>query len=81
MRGSSAEALAAPGTAGGGFSTWWASSVCAGEPAIHTLRVDGGYEPLVRDRLRALFRAYVVDVVERRGCTDLVFPGKSDFRD
>ncbi|MFJ2233079.1 hypothetical protein [Streptomyces sp. NPDC087859] len=70
----------APGTAGfdDTASVWWASAICAGEPAIHTLTVPYPYERYIRPRLRALFKAYVDDVAARRGCTGVKFP--SDLR-
>ncbi|MEU5581334.1 hypothetical protein ABZ791_13260 [Streptomyces huasconensis] len=73
---------ARPGTAGGGegLGAWWASSVCDGRPAVHTLTVSYTYDNLTRDRLRALFRAYVDDITARRGCTDVTFPAPAAFR-
>ncbi len=73
---------ARPGTAGGGegLGAWWASSVCDGRPAVHTLTVSYTYDDLTRDRVRALFRAYVDDITARRGCTDVTFPAPAAFR-
>ncbi|MFD9501004.1 hypothetical protein [Streptomyces sp. NPDC060035] len=70
----------APGTAGtdsGGV--WWASSVCGGRPAVHVMWLSYPYDRIVADRLEALFRAYVDDATERRGCTGVTFPEKRDF--
>ncbi|WP_406164447.1 hypothetical protein [Streptomyces sp. NBC_00996] len=71
-----------PGTAGGnaGARAWWASSTCAGEPAVHTLSFGLRYDDIVRDRISTLFKAYADDITERRGCTDVKFPRPSDFR-
>ncbi|MFF3458250.1 hypothetical protein ACFYXH_28800 [Streptomyces sp. NPDC002730] len=71
-----------PGTAGGGegLGVWWASSVCDGRPAVHALTVSYTYDSVVLDRLPALFRAYVNDITERRGCTDVKFPAPSAFK-
>ncbi|MFD7229637.1 hypothetical protein [Streptomyces sp. NPDC059881] len=70
-----------PGTAGGekDHGVWWASSVCDGQPALHTLTVSFTYDDVVLDRLPALFRAYVDDITRRRGCTDVTFPEPSAF--
>lgn len=69
-----------PGTAGTDSDrTWWASSVCYGRPAVHVLWVAYPYDRIAADRLEPLFRAYVDDVTERRGCTDVVLPGAKDF--
>ncbi|MGW7369080.1 hypothetical protein ACWGI8_38075 [Streptomyces sp. NPDC054841] len=71
-----------PGTAGGGEGpgVWWASSVCDGRPAIHTLTVSYTYEDVVLDRLSTLFRAYVDDITRRRGCTGVELPAPSAFK-
>ncbi|MFJ8888671.1 hypothetical protein ACIRJR_35460 [Streptomyces sp. NPDC102402] len=70
----------APGTAGTDSSgVWWASSVCGGRPAVHVLWVAYPYDRIVRDRLEPLFRAYVTDATERRGCTGVVLPDAADF--
>ncbi|WP_234351819.1 hypothetical protein [Streptomyces sp. NRRL S-4] len=69
-----------PGTAGtdsGG--TWWASSVCGGRPALHVLWATYPYDRIAADRLETLFRAYVDDATERRGCTEVVLPDAADF--
>ncbi len=70
-----------PGTAGGdeGAGVWWASSVCDGRPALHALTVSYTYDGVVSGQMAALLRAYVDDVTERRGCTDVVFPPASVF--
>jgi len=71
-----------PGTAGydDEENVWWASSTCAGQPAVHTLSSDYPYDKIVQTRLQALFKAYVTDVAARRGCTDLKFPAAATFR-
>lgn len=70
----------APGTAGTDSSgVWWASSVCGGRPAVHVMWVAYPYDRIVADRLEALFRAYVDEATERRGCTGVTFPEKADF--
>jgi hypothetical protein len=71
----------APGTAGGypRANVWWASAVCRGVPTVHTLTVADHYEKAVGKQLGALLRAYVDDVTERRGCTDVRFPKPADF--
>ncbi|MFF4163681.1 hypothetical protein [Streptomyces sp. NPDC001741] len=69
-----------PGSAGtDSDQTWWASSVCGGRPAVHVLWVAYPYDRIAADRLESLFRAYVDDVTERRGCTDVVLPDAKDF--
>ncbi|MET9593239.1 hypothetical protein ABZY45_20235 [Streptomyces sp. NPDC006516] len=69
-----------PGTAGtDSDQTWWASSVCGGRPAVHVLWVTYPYDRIAAGRLESLFRAYVDDVTERRGCTDVVLPEAKDF--
>lgn len=70
------------GTAGHDSSekVWWASSTCAGQPAVHTLSVEYPYIGVVQKRLQALFRAYVTDVAARRGCTGLKFPAAATFQ-
>ncbi|GGL98101.1 hypothetical protein GCM10010129_47280 [Streptomyces fumigatiscleroticus] len=60
---------------------WWASSVCAGQPQIHTLTAALGYDRVITPDLEKVFRAYVTDVTERRHCTDVVLPAATDFRD
>ncbi|MFD1939771.1 hypothetical protein ACFSKW_50780 [Nonomuraea mangrovi] len=73
--------VAEPGKAGRGeTSVWWASSRCEGKPQIHTMTVAYGYDKLMRSALEKVFRAYVTDVVARRGCTDTAFPTSSTFR-
>ncbi|MFI0809455.1 hypothetical protein [Streptomyces echinatus] len=70
-----------PGTAGHTRGGWWASSVCDGEPALHTLSSSYTYDNVLSARtLAALFRAYVDDITERRGCTHVTFPPAKDFR-
>ncbi|GAA3819104.1 hypothetical protein ACFS5L_43775 [Streptomyces phyllanthi] len=75
----------APGTAGRHKDSglWWATSVCADEPAVHVLRLHYGYSSLserAAPHFERLFRAYVTDVAARRDCTDLEFPVGSTFR-
>ncbi|AKZ56643.1 hypothetical protein SAM23877_3596 [Streptomyces ambofaciens ATCC 23877] len=73
---------ATPGRAGRSSEDpiWWASSVCDGEPQIHTMSLALSYHRLVTPRMEQVFRAYVEDVTARRHCTDLVFPEKPAFR-
>ncbi|MFF3323681.1 hypothetical protein [Streptomyces sp. NPDC002889] len=70
------------GTVGGGEErgVWWASSVCDGEPALHTVTVSYTYDDIVAGRLPALFQAYVDDITKRRGCTDVELPAPSAFK-
>ncbi|MFF3940996.1 hypothetical protein [Streptomyces phaeofaciens] len=69
------------GTAGHGGGAWWASSVCDGEPALHTLSTSYLYDNVLDARtLSDLFHAYVDDITERRGCTDVTYPDARDFR-
>ncbi|MER7494888.1 hypothetical protein ABT033_20040 [Streptomyces pharetrae] len=47
---------------------------------------DSGRSPLNRLRcgtavLGPLFKAYVTDITDRRGCTDVKLPRESDYRD
>ncbi|NBE53923.1 hypothetical protein [Streptomyces boluensis] len=66
-------------------AAWWASSVCDGQPAVHTLTLSHEYaralsaDPMHALRLATLFRAYVEDVAKRRGCTRLNFPNAQDL--
>ncbi|MBC9719106.1 hypothetical protein H9Y04_41975 [Streptomyces sp. TRM66268-LWL] len=60
---------------------WWASSVCNGEPAVHTLSLGNHDYPLAATpHFAEIFRAYVQDVAARRGCTGLVLPDAAAFR-
>ncbi|WP_428957316.1 hypothetical protein [Streptomyces sp. cg35] len=70
-----------PGTAGGKLKgIWWASSVCDGKPALHTLTSSYTYDGVLGSRtISALFRAYVDDITTRRGCTQVTFPDAKDF--
>ncbi|MER7490280.1 hypothetical protein ABTY20_31220 [Streptomyces sp. NPDC126497] len=72
---------AEPGGAGrsGEDPVWWASSVCAGQPQIHTMTLAHGYDKVISSEIEKVFRAYVTDVTERRHCTDVVLPKSSDF--
>ncbi|WP_018545937.1 hypothetical protein [Streptomyces sp. LaPpAH-108] len=70
------------GTAGGKDGTWWASSVCDGKPALHTLTTAQPYDDILgRKAVDSLFRAYVDDITTRRGCTHVTYPAVKDFRD
>ncbi|MFJ8784246.1 hypothetical protein [Streptomyces sp. NPDC102476] len=71
---------AVPGQAGrSDRPIWWASSVCDGKPQIHTMTVSYPYNRLTIPALEKVFRAYVTDVVARRGCTDTELPAASTF--
>ncbi|MGW2081963.1 hypothetical protein ACWCOW_34460 [Streptomyces sp. NPDC001939] len=71
-----------PGTAGGKDGTWWASSICDGKPALHTLATDHLYDNVLGHKaLSSLFRAYVNDITTRRGCTHVTYPAAKDFSD
>lgn len=72
-----------PGTAGHNSddSVWWASSRCPDGLAVHTLTVGFPYDQVAASHFRPVFRAYVEDVAERRGCTDVTFPGRDEFTD
>ncbi|MFF1263101.1 MULTISPECIES: hypothetical protein [unclassified Streptomyces] len=71
-----------PGTAGGKDGTWWASSICDGKPALHTISTDHIYDDILGHKtLNSLFRAYVDDITTRRGCTHITYPATKDFRD
>lgn len=74
---------AEPGKAGRseGQPIWWASSVCHGQPQIHTMTMAYGYDRLTTPDYEKVFRAYVTDVTQRRGCTNVKFPATSTFRD
>ncbi|MGW2105766.1 hypothetical protein [Streptomyces sp. NPDC001948] len=68
------------GTAGHASGAWWASSVCDGKPALHTLSAGYTYDNVLTPRtLSDLFRAYVDDITERRGCTHVTYPDAKDF--
>ncbi|MFI6730868.1 hypothetical protein NRF20_44130 [Streptomyces sp. R-74717] len=69
------------GTAGHASGAWWASSICDGKPALHTLSSSYTYDNVLGPRtLSALFRAYVDDITKRRGCTHVTYPDTKDFR-
>src|SRR5262249_6495452 len=72
---------AEPGKAGRAAKSaaWWASSICHGEPAVHTLTIGFPYRIGATAHFEPVFRAYVQDVAKRRGCTDVKFPAASDF--
>ncbi|MGV9349435.1 hypothetical protein ACWDSD_32505 [Streptomyces spiralis] len=73
--------IPAEGTAGGKSGAWWASSICDGKPAVHTLSSSYTYDDVLGSQtLAALFRAYVDDITKRRGCTHVTYPDASDFR-
>ncbi|MGW2304103.1 hypothetical protein [Streptomyces sp. NPDC001809] len=68
------------GTAGHARGAWWASSVCDGRPALHTLSAGYTYDNVLSPQeLAAVFRAYVDDITERRGCTRVTHPAPKDF--
>ncbi len=72
--------IIAVGTAGHGGGAWWASSVCDGEPALHTLSSSYTYDNVLSPQtMSALFHAYVDDVTKRRGCTQVTYPEAKDF--
>ncbi|WP_251020316.1 hypothetical protein [Streptomyces sp. ISL-98] len=69
------------GTAGHESGAWWASSICDGKPALHTLSSSYTYDNVLGPQtLSALFRAYVDDITKRRGCTHVTYPETKDFR-
>lgn len=69
------------GTAGHASGAWWASSICDGKPALHTLSSSYTYDNVLSPQtLSALFRAYVDDITKRRGCTHVTYPDAKDFR-
>ncbi|MEW2134377.1 hypothetical protein [Streptomyces sp. NPDC005435] len=70
-----------PGTAGGEEGTWWASSLCHGEPALHTLATASPYDRVLGpEAINSMFRAYVDDITARRGCAHVTYPTAKDFR-
>lgn len=73
---------AEPGKAGRSAEDpiWWASSVCDGRPQIHTMTLALGYDRVATSRMAKVFRSYVTDVTERRGCSKARFPASSTFR-
>ncbi|ORT54116.1 hypothetical protein [Streptomyces sp. CB03238] len=69
------------GTAGHASGAWWASSICGGKPALHTLSSSYTYDGVLgSQRLSALFRAYVADITKQRGCTHVTYPDAKEFR-
>ncbi|MGW0909450.1 hypothetical protein [Streptomyces sp. NPDC002853] len=71
-----------PGTAGGKDGLWWASSICNGQPALHTLTIDHLYDDVLGPKaLNSLFRAYIDDITIRRGCTRPTYPAATTFHD
>ncbi|MFF9275420.1 hypothetical protein [Streptomyces griseosporeus] len=71
-----------PGTVGHNRTLWWASSVCAGQPAVHTVFSDFTYADSLDPQTRSdLFHAYVDDITKRRGCTHVKYPAMKDFQD
>ncbi|MFF1731660.1 hypothetical protein [Streptomyces sp. NPDC058247] len=81
-RSDEAPELAEPGKAGRSEerTVWWASSVCDGQPQIHTMTIGFDYARIVTPAYEKVFRAYVRDVTKRRGCTDVEFPDSATFR-
>lgn len=73
---------AEPGKAGrgGGDPAWWASSVCEGRAQIHTMTAACGYDKVVTPEPEKVFRSYVDDVTDRRGCTEVTMPAPATFR-
>ncbi|MGV9348671.1 hypothetical protein ACWDSD_28410 [Streptomyces spiralis] len=68
------------GTAGRTYGGWWASSICDGKPAVHTLSANYAYDNVVGSQaLYNLFRAYVDDITKRHGCTHVTYPDRKDF--
>ncbi|MFD5872162.1 hypothetical protein [Streptomyces sp. NPDC060322] len=69
------------GTTGHARGAWWASSICDGKPALHTLSSSYTYDNVLGPQaLSALFRTYVDDITKRRGCTHVAYPDAKDFR-
>lgn len=69
------------GTTGHTRGAWWASSICGGKPALHTLSSGYTYDDVLGpETLSALFRAYVADIMKQRGCTHVTYPGPKEFR-
>ncbi|MEU8849024.1 hypothetical protein AB0C70_22865 [Streptomyces sp. NPDC048564] len=69
------------GTAGQGGGAWWASSVCDGRPALHTLSSSYLYDSMLSAQtLSSVFHAYVDDITKQRGCTQVEYPAAEDFR-
>ncbi|MFC8226347.1 hypothetical protein [Streptomyces sp. NPDC057287] len=69
------------GTAGHARGAWWASSICGGKPALHTLSSSYTYDNVLGSQaLSALFRTYVDDITKRRGCTHVAYLDAKDFR-
>jgi hypothetical protein len=69
------------GTAGHADDIWWASSICNGKPALHTISSSYAYDSVLGSQaLSSLFRAYVDDITKRRGCTHVTYPDAKDFR-
>jgi hypothetical protein len=71
-----------PGTAGGHPSgVLWASSTCAGEPALHTMTISYTYDGVLAALRKPLFESYVTDITQRRGCTDVKLPAGEAYWD
>jgi hypothetical protein len=60
---------------------WWASSVCAGKPRIHTMSMSVGYGRVAALQYERIFRTYVDTQARRHGCTDIAFPDTETFRE
>ncbi|WP_353943717.1 hypothetical protein ABII15_20130 [Streptomyces sp. HUAS MG91] len=73
---------AEPGEAGRDTEepVWWASSVCAGKPRVHTLTLSSAYARVAAPAYERIFRTYVDDQARRHGCTGIAFPAKASFR-
>ncbi|MER7111688.1 hypothetical protein [Streptomyces sp. NPDC000229] len=68
------------GTVGHARGAWWASSICDGKPALHTLSSSYRYDNVLGPRtLATLFRAYVADITKQRGCTHVKYPDMKEF--
>ncbi|MFF2508946.1 hypothetical protein ACFVTY_37120 [Streptomyces sp. NPDC058067] len=74
---------AEPGKAGRDTEepVWWASSVCAGQPRIHTMTMSSAYGRVAAPEYERIFRIYVDDQARRHGCTGITFPAASSFRE
>ncbi|MEU6844154.1 hypothetical protein ABZ930_20000 [Streptomyces sp. NPDC046716] len=74
---------AEPGEAGRvtGEPVWWASSVCAGKPRVHTMTMSFGYGRVASSEYGRIFRTYVDDQARRHDCTDITFPDAESFRE
>lgn len=62
------------GFEGDGANAFWATSVCGGQPAVHTMTLSHPYTKATAEGSATIFRSYVTALAIRRHCTRLKLP-------